>query len=69
MNTNLTVPIESPYPEAPANGTVLPSVIPDIVDWVLVQLRDKNDKSNVLESISGYLMKDGIMIGRKLKKI
>ncbi|MCB9260131.1 MAG: FG-GAP repeat protein [Ignavibacteriales bacterium] len=55
-NTLITsIPNESPYNEAPATATNIPS---NAVDWVMVELRDKNDNTKILGRKSAFLLQD-----------
>ncbi len=75
MNTDLTgltdFPMTQPYQSAPWNysGTESISVIPpDVVDWVLVELRDANDAVSATESTriarqAGFVLSDGTVVG------
>ncbi|MDY8137944.1 hypothetical protein [Aquimarina sp. 2201CG5-10] len=59
-----TIPTTSPYNDALTTAsTVLIVTGKDaIVDWVLVELRDKNDVTNVVASQSALLQRDGDII-------
>ncbi|MCB0730392.1 MAG: hypothetical protein KDC88_05100, partial [Ignavibacteriae bacterium] len=52
---NASIPDESPYTEAPATASSIPG---NAVDWVLVELRDKNDDTKVLAKKSAFLLQD-----------
>lgn len=52
---NASIPFNSPYSENPITAVSIPS---NAVDWVLVELRDKNDNSKVLGSKSAFLLQD-----------
>ena len=63
MNTSLTVPTTSPYTEDPETVSSIPNISGnEVVDWVLVQLRDQNNESNILESQSAFLLQDGTVV-------
>jgi hypothetical protein len=55
----------SPYPDALiADPAVFNTTGPDaIVDWVFVELRDKNDTTNIIDSQSAFLQRDGDVVG------
>ncbi len=58
MNANLTVPNISPY-----NSIHVATVIPaGVVDWVFIELRDKNNSSTVLGSVSAFVKTDGTIV-------
>ncbi|MCF8403929.1 MAG: C10 family peptidase [Bacteroidales bacterium] len=74
MNTDLTtaLPLMQPYNTSPWNYTGSESVTtipnPDIVDWVLIELRDAVDAASALPSTTvarqaAFLMKDGSIRG------
>ncbi|MCD4729138.1 MAG: hypothetical protein K8R74_00950 [Bacteroidales bacterium] len=76
MNTDLTdltiLPLSQPYDNPPWNyaGTenVLAIPNPDIVDWLLVELRDAPDAvsaipSSIIEKQAAFLKKDGTIVG------
>jgi hypothetical protein len=52
---NEAIPLDSPYPEDPRTAPFIPPVV---VDWVLVEIRDKNDNTKVLKSRSAFLFQD-----------
>ncbi|MEE9431274.1 MAG: NosD domain-containing protein [Melioribacteraceae bacterium] len=61
MNASLTLPIASPYNSEAV--TSIPNIIGnEVVDWVLVELRDENNSSTVLESQSAFVLKDGSVV-------
>lgn len=68
MNDDLRVanfiPTTSPYTDAATCDTSVFSVTGDnaIVDWVWVELRDKNDNTNVVLSQSALLQRDGDVV-------
>lgn len=60
MNASiLTIPLESPYTEDPQSVTSIPT---DVVDWVLLELREKNDPSIVVASRSAFLLSTGDIV-------
>ena len=61
MNNNLSgiIPMTSPYVEDPQNVSSIPV---NTVDWVLVQLRDKNNSSTILFSKSAFVLKNGSVV-------
>jgi uncharacterized protein (DUF1501 family) len=70
MRTTLSdqgmLPLQQPYDVAPYNysGTEILTEIPDnVVDWLLVELRDKNDVNIVLGRRAALLRRDGQVIG------
>ena len=63
MNSNVSFPLQSPFQEDPVIATLLSGTENDIVDWILIQLRDKNNSSIILESRSGLLKTDGSVFG------
>lgn len=63
MNSAITVPFDSPHIEDPETVNPIPTLPGnEIVDWVLVQLRDENNSSTILESQSAYLLQDGSIV-------
>ena len=72
LNTNGFLPLSQPYNTAPWNYTGMEAVatIPntDIVDWVLVELRDaatgqQATSQTVIAQKAGFLLKDGSIVG------
>jgi hypothetical protein len=57
MTTNISaeIPLSSPYPEDPATVSTIPN---DVVDWILVELRDSPGGEEIV-SKSGFLRNDG----------
>ncbi len=63
MNSAITVPFDSPHIEDPETVNPIPTLPGnEIVDWILVQLRDENNSSTILESQSAYLLQDGSIV-------
>ncbi len=63
MNVNLILPTTSPYSADPETVTSIPFISGnEVVDWVLVELRDKNNSSTVLESQSAFILQDGTIV-------
>lgn len=65
LNTGGHLPLAQPYNTAPWNyaGTELLDSIPtDMVDWVLVELRDAVDGATVVERRAAILMRDGSIL-------
>jgi len=69
MNTNLTdndlLPIEQPFSNGPYfyDGSETIENLPDqVVDWVLLQLRDENDMTTVLDQRALLIKKNGLLI-------
>lgn len=72
MNTDLSniIPSTEPYTAlgyshvGGGNETTTPSILAttDIVDWVVVELRDKSDASNVVATRSALLKQDGTIV-------
>jgi hypothetical protein len=52
---NTSIPLDSPYSEDPRTVSEIPG---NAVDWILVELRDKNDNTKVLASKSAFLLQD-----------
>ncbi len=59
MTATLTVPFDSPYDIAPETVNPIP---PSVVDWVLVELRNKNDESEIYQSRSAFVLKLGNIV-------
>lgn len=71
MNTNLTsiLPNAQPYDYPPwmyPGVEQLDSIPPDMVDWVLVELRDSSDYNIVYETKTGVLLSNGSIKGTNL---
>jgi hypothetical protein len=63
---NDMLPMQQPYDGAPYNYTgteTLTEVPEEVVDWVLVELRDSNDVNTVLGRRAALLRRDGQIIG------
>lgn len=54
------IPLTSPYAEDPVVATSIPT---DVVDWVLIEVRDVSDPSVVSSFHSAFLMDDGSVAG------
>ncbi|MFK7925807.1 MAG: SdrD B-like domain-containing protein [Bacteroidia bacterium] len=67
LNDNGLLPIVEPYTglgyglDNPGIN-MLPGNVPDAVDWVTIELRDKNDSTVVLASKSAIIKKDGCVV-------
>lgn len=59
LKANGYIPLTSPYTEDPSTVSSIPL---NTVDWVLLQLVDKNDDTNVLYSKSLFLRNDGFIM-------
>ena len=71
INLAGNLPNNHPYNTAPWNytGTESLTVFPDsIVDWILVELRDKTDESLVIEKRAGLLSQSGIVMDTNLSR-
>ena len=63
LRTSNLIPTTSPYDATTCNSNVFNTTGNDaIVDWILVQLRDANDNSSVLESQSALIQRDGDIV-------
>jgi len=65
MNASLNYDLmsDSPYPEDPRQEVYIPNIPGNkLVDWVLVQLRDKNNSSTIIESQSVFVQQDGTIV-------
>lgn len=58
LKTLNLIPLTSPY-----DGTTVTSIPADIVDWVRIDLRDASNSALVLGSASGFIKKDGSVVG------
>ena len=56
---NDRIPKKSPYTESPASVNFIP---PIVVDWILIELRDKNDSSVIRGSKSAFLTFDSKVV-------
>ena len=70
MNTELAsrnlLPLIQPFNAEPFNyaGTESVETLPaDVVDWILVELRDPNDIDRIITQQAFFLRKDGMLIG------
>jgi len=64
LRTNNLLPLSQPYGVSPFNYgavTSVSSLANNVVDWVLVELRDKNDENNVIARQVALLRNDGIL--------
>ena len=61
MNTTLSasVPLSSPYTQDRATVILSPE---NVVDWVKVELRDKNDSTSVIASKSEFVLSNGNVV-------
>lgn len=62
LNNNGLLPLSQPYHEAPWNYTGQESVAAmpaNAVDWILLEVRDKNDMDVILGSKAGILLRTG----------
>jgi len=69
MNTNLAdaglLPLQQPFDEAPYGYTgseTITTLPPDIVDWVLLQIRDGADMRTILQTKAVIIRKDGLLL-------
>lgn len=63
---NGLLPMSQPFSDAPFNydGTETITTLPnDVVDWVMVELRDANDETNMIDRKAALVDKDGNIIG------
>lgn len=60
MNKNLSnIPFSSPYTADPQTVNTIP---PNTVDWILVELRDKSNKTAIITSRSALLLNNGSIV-------
>ena len=65
LRLNNLIPLEQPYSGAPWDyeGWECVDAIPaDVVDWVLVQIRDADDHNTILKQRACFLRKDGVIV-------
>ncbi len=60
MSTNLTLPLTSPYTDAPLTVTSIPA---GVVDWVKIQVRDATTPATIVSNHSAFLKSDGSVVG------
>lgn len=60
LNTSGLIPLISPYTDAPATATSIPS---GITDWVKLELRDPTVPTTVLGISSAFIKSDGSIVG------
>jgi len=58
-NQNALIPKDSPYLSSPKSVSEVPE---NIVDWVLVELRDENDINNIVAAQSAFVDKNGYIV-------
>jgi len=72
INSNDLIPLSQPYNDPPWNYTGTDSVVsipnPDVVDWLLIELRDAPDAISAtaetkISQQAGFLLKDGSVVG------
>lgn len=65
LRTASLIPTTSPYIDALTCDTAVftPTGSDAIVDWVWIELRDKNDNTSILSSQSALLQRDGDIVG------
>jgi hypothetical protein len=71
LNTEGNLPLHQSFNSAPWNypGTEQVSSFPDsIIDWVMVELRDKNDNTLTIEKRAGLLSKSGIVLDTNMTR-
>lgn len=59
MNDLLDIPLTSPYSEDIQTVSQIPN---NVVDWVLVELRDKNESSIIIASKSAFVLDSGSVV-------
>ncbi len=65
LQANNLLPLQQPYAAHPSayDGTEQVNAIPDnVVDWVLVEVRDANDWDQLIEKRAVFLRNDGLLI-------
>ncbi|MEE9431275.1 MAG: NosD domain-containing protein [Melioribacteraceae bacterium] len=62
MNASLTLPTVSPYGDGKSVNSIPVVTSNEVVDWVMVELRDENDSSIILETQSAFILKDGTIV-------
>jgi hypothetical protein len=59
MNTLSGIPLSSPFTEDPK---IVASIPANVVDWVLVELRDKLNPSTIIASRSAFVLNNGNIV-------
>ena len=65
LNQSSQLPLEQPYSSFPwnYNGWECVETMPgDVVDWVLVEIRDPSDRNNILKRKACLLRNDGVIV-------
>ena len=65
LQTNGMIPLSQPYNTAPFNYAGVESVTnipPNVVDWVLIEVRDPTNDSNILAQRACFLRNDGELL-------
>lgn len=65
LNNDEIIPLNQPFTDPPwdYNGTESVTEIPDaVVDWVLVELRDKVDNTNIIAQRAAFVLKNGKVV-------
>lgn len=60
LNTGGQIPLQSPYTEDEQSISEIPNN--SVVDWVLVELRDKNDSDVIVEQKSALILNNGSIV-------
>ncbi len=65
LNTLGVIPTTQPYSNAPwsyGGSETLASIPAGVVDWILVELRDKNDNTNIIATRAGFVLDNGDIV-------
>ncbi len=60
LNTNGLIPLNSPYPDAPATVGAIPA---NVTDWVKLELRDPALPAVAVGKAAAFIMNDGSIVG------
>ena len=59
VNYNASIPLNSPYVDAPATATAVPA---NAIDWIKIEIRDANDLTSTVSAKSAFLLADGSIV-------
>ncbi len=63
MNASLAVPFDSPYTANSETVNPIPNISGnEVVDWVMIELRDGSNSSSVIESQSAFVLQNGSVV-------
>jgi hypothetical protein len=60
LNTGGYIPLNSPYPDAPASVGSIPA---NVTDWIKLELRDAGSPGTILGASSAFIKNTGVIVG------